>query len=312
MSKTKRLSTTAILIVLASTILGLYGTSLSNAAAPNATANPVVVYWTDPQFVEMDGQSWIYTSNLKPYQIMWSPSGQMLLLVVSEWESYGPTEMTKVVLVNASNMEVIHKFAAPMAVCDRVRSSFAISPDETKIFFANSGSDHVEIVSVNLNGSNPTPVVTIPMFEDLFYETIVDFARDGMFLIYTESGSFWDSENYRTVFLSRIKKFDFNTNETTLVLEFEGYITSLKVSPSNDKIAFTLSGSPFGYGSAYSHEGIYIVNLDGTNLVNVTSIESDEVALWINWASNEALTYTEVSNAILNTYNEYEWAPPPT
>ncbi|MEM2445528.1 MAG: hypothetical protein QW734_02580 [Candidatus Bathyarchaeia archaeon] len=233
----------------------------------------------------------------------------MLLLVVNEMEVYGPSYVTKVVAINASNMEVIHKFSAPSAICDRMWSSFAISPDETRIFFANSGRDSVEIVSANLDGSSQTIIKRISIVQDQLYETIIDVARDGMFLVYTERGSFYDYENYRTVSFSRIKKFDFNTNETSLVLEFEGCITSLKIAPSNDKIAFTANKNPFVSSSENSYDGLYIVNLDGTNATRVPAVADANVALWVNWVSNETLTYTEVSNKILTSGNEYEWAP---
>jgi len=75
---------------------------------------------------------------------------------------------------------------------------------------------------------------------------------------------------------------------------------------SNDKIAFTANKNPFGFSSENSYDGLYIVNLDGTNVTRVPAVADANVALWVNWASNETLTYTEVSNKILTTGNEYE------
>ncbi|MEM2281499.1 MAG: hypothetical protein QXZ68_05875 [Candidatus Bathyarchaeia archaeon] len=90
-------------------------------------------------------------------------------------EVYGPSYMTKVVVINASNMKVIHKFSAPGAICDRMQSSFAISPDETKIFFGNISFDrnYVDIVSLNLDGSNPTLITRIPITVGQFYRQLL-------------------------------------------------------------------------------------------------------------------------------------------
>ncbi|MEM2106135.1 MAG: hypothetical protein QXV21_06715 [Candidatus Bathyarchaeia archaeon] len=304
MKKYKILSTAIVATILMFTLCNFH---LPSALAPTTTANPRIVYWTDPIFVNQTGLSRWFFPNPDAYHIMWSPSGRMLLLVVSEMEVYGPFYVTKVVVINASTMEVIHKFSAPGAICDRMRSSFAISPDETKIFFGNMSYDRnfVDIVSVNLDGSNPTIITRIPITAGQFYVTVADVARDGTFLVYTEEYSFYSPEKSRTVLISRIKRFNPTTVNTTLILEFEGDITSLKIAPSNDKIAFTSNKYMSGYGC----EGLYIVNLNGTNLTNVTAVADGNVALWVNWVSNETLTYTEASNKILTSGNPYDWAP---
>ncbi|MEM3789009.1 MAG: hypothetical protein QXN95_03985, partial [Candidatus Bathyarchaeia archaeon] len=157
MKKYKILPTAFVATILMFTLSNFY---IPNALAPTTTANPRIVYWADPQLVNGTGQSWWFFPNPNAYHIMWSPSGRMLLLVVSEMDVYGPFYMTKVVVINASSMEVIHKFSAPGAICSQTESSFAISSDETKIFFGNSSSDRnfVDIVSVDLDGSNPTVI----------------------------------------------------------------------------------------------------------------------------------------------------------
>ncbi|MEM2971671.1 MAG: hypothetical protein QW270_04535 [Candidatus Bathyarchaeia archaeon] len=307
MSKTKLSSTAAIAIVFVSAMLVLYGNSFVSAFAANTDVNPRIVYWAGPILVNETGQNWWFFPNPIPYHIMWSPSGRILLLAISEMEVYGPTYVTKVVVINATSMEIIHKFSVPGVICDRMESSFVISPDETKIFFGNNSIDRncVDIVSVNLDGSNPTIIMSIPIAAGQLYVTVVDVARDGTFLVYTEEYSYYSEEQHRTVLVSRIKKFDFATGNTTLILEFEGSVRSLKIAPSNDKIAFTSIKTMLGYGN----EGLYIVSLDGTNLTNTTAVADTNIALWVNWVSSETLTYTEVSNKILETFNEYEWAP---
>ncbi|MEM2338555.1 MAG: hypothetical protein QXP06_08195, partial [Candidatus Bathyarchaeia archaeon] len=268
MKKYKTLATAFVAVILTFTLSNFY---VPSALALTTTANPRMVYWTDHIFVNRTNQSsWWFYPNPNAYHIMWSPSGRMLLLVVSEMEVYGPFYVTKVVVINASTMEVIHKFSAPGAICDRMRSSFAISPDETKIFFGNMSYDRnfVDIVSVNLDGSNPTIITRIPITAGQFYVTVADVARDGTFLVYTEEYSFYSPEKSRTVLISRIQRFNPTTVNTTLILEFEGDITSLKIAPSNDKIAFTSNKYMSGYGC----EGLYIVNLNGTNLTNVTAV----------------------------------------
>ncbi|MEM2419894.1 MAG: thrombospondin type 3 repeat-containing protein [Candidatus Bathyarchaeia archaeon] len=305
MPKNKILST-AIAMILASTMFGLCGNSLVNAST-TVNANPRIVYWANPIFVNGTGQGQWFFPNPDAYYITWSPSGRMLLIVVYEEDIYGPFAVMKVVAINASSMKVIHKFSAPGAICDRTLSSFAVSPDETKIFFGNRSSDRscVDIVSVNLDGSNPTVIERVPIAPGQFYVTVVDVARDGTFLVYTEEYWYYSEEQRRDVLVSRIKKFDFATRKTTLILEFEGSIRSLKISPSNDRIAFTSNK----YRLVYGYEGLYVVNLDGTNLTNVPAATNDKVALWVNWASNGTLTYTEVSNKVLMSGNPYEWAP---
>lgn len=227
------------------------------------------------------------------------------MLVVSEMDPHGPSPITKVVVINASSMEVIHKFSAPRAICSLMQSSFVISPDETKIFFGNGSLDrnYVDIVSVNLDGSNPTLITRIPITVGQFYATAVDVARDSTFLVYTEEYSYYSEEQRRSVLVSRVKKFDFTTRNTTQILEFEGSITSLKIAPSNDKIAFTSNK----YGFEYGYGGLYVINLNEASLINFTTIADANVALWVNWVSGETLTYTEVSNKILMSGNPYEW-----
>ncbi|MGB9676742.1 MAG: hypothetical protein ACPL0C_06105 [Candidatus Bathyarchaeales archaeon] len=306
--KTKLSFIAAIAIILASTMLGRYGISFVCAYTANTDANPKIVYWLSPLIYEMNGRTFLFTRTPEPYYIMWSPSGRMLLLVTAEREVWSDFE-TKVVVINASNMELIHKFSASGSIFDRIQSSFAISSDETKIFFGNISSDrnYVEIISVNLDGTNPTLITRFPITEGMSHYTITDVAGDGTFLVYTEKYSFYDSEEHRTRLFSRIKKFDFSTGETTLILEFEGSILSLKVAPSNDRIAFTSSKDNYGYGYGYGR--LYIVNLDGTNLIEVPAVSEGSVALWVNWASNDTLTYTEVSEKILWSGDPYDWAP---
>jgi Tol biopolymer transport system component len=286
----------ALTLIIASTTLVFHIVCLSSASTPATNANPRILYWPEPQIGEYNGQFWFYPRFADVYGVMWFPSGQKILVINNEQSKL------KAIVINASTMQPIYNFWAIGASCGFMKNSFAISPDETKIFFGNISSDrnYLEIISVNLDGTNPTFITRI----NGSLGTFVDVARDGTFLVYTEGYHFYDPLLYQERDVSRIKKFDFNTRETSLILEFYGVITSLRVSPSNDKLAFTSWKGFMGNG----YDGVYIVNLDGTNLTRVTNLPETNTALSVSWMPNGTmLTFSEVSNEVLTNYNAYSW-----
>ncbi|MCL6578179.1 MAG: hypothetical protein K6T73_02195 [Candidatus Bathyarchaeota archaeon] len=144
----------------------------------------------------------------------------------------------------------------------------------------SSDRNYLEIVLTNLDGSNPTIITRV---NSTIFETNLDVAKDGAFIVYTERDRFYNASLYRERCVSRIQKFDFSTGETTLILEINGVITSLKVFPTNDKIAFT------SYEEAY---GIYnatlcTVNLDGSSLTKLLDFpEADTIFFGVSWTPN--------------------------
>ncbi|MEM3725237.1 MAG: hypothetical protein QXK98_00015 [Candidatus Bathyarchaeia archaeon] len=284
MSRTRLQPLTAITIILASTMLGLCGTPLSNAAEPTVNANPRIIYWPAPQIWQTaDGHIMWSSGGIDAISLSWSPSGKLLLISCSD----------RFAVFNTSTWSPIHEFWNQWGYI----GNLVISPDDSKIFYVNvSGAVAPSslIYSMSLNGSNPT-LITYVNSSSSCVPTFIDLSSDGTTLICTEFAENYSSYPY--THFSRIWKVDLETSERSLFLELEGsdnQIFSVRFSPSNDKIAFT------------TYDGVWIVNSDGTNLTKIADISENSVAMYLNWMSNGTmLTYTEVNYTERYTYNPY-------
>ncbi|MEM1539986.1 MAG: hypothetical protein QXJ07_01175 [Candidatus Bathyarchaeia archaeon] len=65
-------------------------------------------------------------------------------------------------------------------------------PQTKQKFSSRTAAETLEIVSANLDGSNQIVIKRIPIVLDQIYETIIDIAPDGTFLVYTERGKYYD------------------------------------------------------------------------------------------------------------------------
>ena len=121
----------------------------------------------------------------------------------------------------------------------------------------------------------------------------IDVTGDGL-LVFSVCERMYDfqGEYYKTY----VWKYNLTSGEKSLVMQLEAsnwqeigatLITSLRVSPSNDKIAFTTCKS------------VYIVNLDGAGLVNVANASKGNILTYVDWTFNGTmLTYSEFTGEI--------------
>ena len=171
------------------------------------------------------------------------------------------------------------------------------SPDETKIFYAWqhywNGSN--AIYAFNLDGSGVTRILEACDYStgSVIKPISIDVTGDGL-LVFSVCERMYDfqGEYYKTY----VWKYNLTSGEKSLVMQLEAsnwqeigatLITSLRVSPSNDKIAFTTCKS------------VYIVNLDGTGLVNVANASKGNILTYVDWTFNGTmLTYSEFTGEI--------------
>ncbi|MEM4704741.1 MAG: hypothetical protein QXJ02_06715, partial [Candidatus Bathyarchaeia archaeon] len=286
MPKKRLYPITTITIIITSAILGLYKIPTTNASTPSQNTNPKIIYWP-PLYVWQvsEGQYAISTGCLGTRSLSWSPSGKLLLVAASD----------RFVVVNASTRSVINEFWNPPGYGSQVFfDSFAISPDDSRIFYVNTSGamPSSTIYSMDLNGSNQN-LITYVNSSSTCVPTFFDLTNDGTALIYTEFA--YDYSSYPYTRFSRVWKINLETSERTLLLELEGpdnQIFSIKFSPTDDKIAFT------------TYTGVWIINPDGTSLTKIVDGSEGKIAMHLDWTLNATiLTYTEVNYTQRGDYN---------
>lgn len=100
----------------------------------------------------------------------------------------------------------------------------------------------MNIVSTDTDGSNEILPSNV---NAAILETLIDVSPNGEFILFFERTIIYDPLTYTEREISRIKKLDLKTLSDTLVTEFNGTITSLKISPDNEKIANAPSYSTY-------------------------------------------------------------------
>jgi hypothetical protein len=270
----------------------------SNAVAPNENANPRIIYWP-PTIVwtSLDGYLEIGWGYLNVISMSWSPSGRYLL-IYGEFHQHvkyiGPTTQGLMMLVvDMDNGKLAYNITLTQDDYyysgDLRRPVF--SPDEAKIFYVNGSV----ICAFNLDGSGSTSVLEARNDSASFVikPINIDITHDGL-LVYSVCEHMYDSQGdyYRTY----IWKYNLTSGEKSLIMQLETrnwqelgdtLITSLRVSPSKDKIAFTTCKS------------VNIVNLDGTGLMNVTNASEGNILAYVDWTLNGTmLTYSEFTGEI--------------
>ncbi|MBX5328579.1 MAG: hypothetical protein QHH18_07650 [Candidatus Bathyarchaeota archaeon] len=171
---------------------------------------------------------------------------------------------------------------------------FAFSPDETKIFYVTVPNTEwlPQIFSVNLDGTDSTFVTYMnsTLVNSMRRPFLIDVTNEG-FLIYASCETMYNATSGQYNYTSYIWKYNLTTNEKSLILQLEGIdklITSLKASPSNDKIAYAVG------------DEVWIVDINGAEPpTNVTSASSGKIGAFVDWTSNGTmLTYSEINGTI--------------
>jgi hypothetical protein len=219
----------------------------------------------------------------------WSPSGKYLLIYGEIYLMSISLQGLRVIIVDIDSGNVAYNFSSEASYWGFDRfTQFAFSPDGTKIFFANASSSYLSsaILAANLDGTGLSKIVdfNVTSMGDVLPQVSIDVTSTGL-LVY----SFCQRTGYAN-YTSYIWKYNLATGEKSLVLKLNGsdaIITSLKVSPSNDKIAFATC------------KNICTVNLDGMGSVNVTNVSGGKIATWVDWTPNGTkLTYSEVAGSV--------------
>jgi hypothetical protein len=306
MSKTRFTSIAAITLIIASTMLGFYNFPLSKALAPTADANPRLIYWP-PTSVWKTG-NWINIDRgwINAKSMAWSPSGKYLLIYGEVYMMSTNVQGPRVLIVDMDSGELAYNFSCQdinFWGLDRL-VQFAFSPDEAKIFYVKSNfTSYVpQIFSVNLDGSGSTFITDVnsTSTSTIRGPVSIDMTSEGI-LVYAACESTYNVTSGQYNYTSYIWKYNLTTSEKSLVLQLEGIdqiITSLKVSPSGDKIAFTVGGD------------VWIADINGAEPpISIASASDGKIAAWVDWISNgTTLTYSEI-NGTINEFGYFngEW-----
>ncbi|MGB9778324.1 MAG: hypothetical protein ACPLW8_02870 [Candidatus Bathyarchaeales archaeon] len=299
MSKTKLSFVAAITLLGTCIILGFYKVPISSALASTAEANPRLIYWP-PTTVWRQGDILIIGNGwVDAKSIAWSPSGRYLLIYGRVYDML--TDEWRVLIVDMESGALAYNFSLNLGQLEWEKVvKFAFSPDETKIFYVTVPNTEwlPRIFSVNLDGTNPTFVTYLnsTVVTSIRSPFLIDVTSDG-FLIYASCESVYNVTSGQYNYTSYIWKHNLTTNEKSLILQLEGMdklITSLKASPSNDKIAYAAGNE------------VWIVDINGTEPpINVTSASDGKIVVFVDWASNGTmLTYSEIDLGIYYKYME--------
>jgi hypothetical protein len=294
MSKT-RLSSIAIITFMAtSIILGFYKIPFSSAFAPTASANPRLIYWPP---IERWGQGYLIGNQwVNAKSMVWSPSGKYLLIYGEVHAMSINMEGSWMLIVDMDSGELAYNFS-----CQSINFwgperfvQFAFSSDETKIFYVKSNfTSYVpQLFSVNLDGSGSTFITDVNSTSESTVRgpVSIDMTSEGI-LVYAACESVYNVTSGQYNYTSYIWKYNLTTGEKSLILQLEGIdqiITSLKVSPSGDKIAFTVGSD------------VWIADINGAEPpTSITSASDGKIAAWVDWISNgTTLTYSEINGTI--------------
>jgi len=308
MSKNKPLTITAITLLIESIILGFYNVPLSSAFAPTATANPSLIYWPPTAVWNQGGYTTVSRGWINAKSMAWSPSGKYMLIYgrVYEPQPYGmPTDEWKVLIVDMESSTLVYNFSlSTWQLTWESIIQFAFSPDETKIFYAtvpNNIGWLPQIFSVNLDGTGSTFVTYMnsTSVNSMRKPFLIDVTSNG-FLIYASCETTYNVTSGQYNYTSYIWKYNLTTSEKSLVLQLEGMdklITSLKVSPLNDKIAYAVGSE------------VWIVDINGAEPpISIASTSEGKIATYVDWASNGTmLTYSETNGTITDWGVSTNW-----
>jgi hypothetical protein len=274
----------------------------SSAIAPTEDANPRIVYWPPTVVWTLSGYLMIEGGHLNVISMSWSPSGRYLLIygdVYQHVKDIGPTQGLMMLVVDMENGKVTYNITLTRDdyyYSGELRQP-VFSPDETKIFyvryFYSNGSN--AIYAFNVDGSGVTRILEacVNSTGSVIKPISIDVTGDGLLIFSVcEHGYDPQGEYYRTY----VWKYNLTDGEKSMVMQLEKrdqqelgdtLITSLRVSPSNDKIAFTTCKS------------VYIVNINGTGLINVTNASEGNILAYVDWTPNGTmLTYSEFTGEI--------------
>ena len=296
MSKTRFTSIATITLIIASTMLGFYNFPLSKALAPTTDANPRLIYWP-PTSVWKTG-NWINIDRgwINAKSMAWSPSGKYLLIYGEVYMMSTSIQGPRVLIVDMNSGELAYNFSCQdinFWGLDRL-VQFAFSPDETKIFYVKSNfTSYVpQIFSVNLDGSGSTFITDVKSTSESTVIGLVniDMTSEGI-LVYSACESTYNVTSGQYNYTSYVWKYNLATGEKSLVLQLEGsdkLITSLKVSPSGDKIAFTVGSE------------VWIADMNGAEPpISIASASDGKIAACVDWVSNgTTLTYSEINGTV--------------
>jgi hypothetical protein len=296
MSKTRFTSIAAIILILAPTMLGFFNISLSKALAPTAEANPRLIYW--PPISVWKTGNWISVDRgwINARSMAWSPSGKYLLIYGEVYVMSISIQGPRVLIVDMNSGELAYNFSCQdinFWGLDRL-VQFAFSPDETKIFYVKSNfTSYVpQIFSVNLDGSGSTFITDVKSTSESSVIGLVniDITSEGI-LVYSACESTYNVTSGQYNYTSYVWKYNLATGEKSLVLQLEGsdkLITSLKVSPSGDKIAFTVGSE------------VWIADMNGAEPpISIASASDGKIAACVDWVSNgTTLTYSEINGTV--------------
>jgi hypothetical protein len=296
MSKTRFTSIATITLIIASTMLGFYNFPLSKALAPTTEANPRLIYWP-PTSVWKTG-NWINIDRgwINAKSMAWSPPGKYLLIYGEVYMMSTSIQGPRVLIVDMNSGELAYNFSCQdinFWGLDRL-VQFAFSPDETKIFYVKSNfTSYVpQIFSVNLDGSGSTFITDVKSTSESTVIGLVniDMTSEGI-LVYSACESTYNVTSGQYNYTSYVWKYNLATGEKSLVLQLEGsdkLITSLKVSPSGDKIAFTVGSE------------VWIADMNGAEPpISIASASDGKIAACVDWVSNgTTLTYSEINGTV--------------
>jgi hypothetical protein len=304
MSKTKLGHIAATTVILVLILFGLCGVHLSSALAPTADANPRLVYWPPIEGGKQGyliGNRWVNAKSMA-----WSPSGKYLLIYGEVYTMSTSMQGPMVLIMDMDSGELTYNFSCRDTNFWGLERfvQFAFSPDEAKIFCVKSNfTSYVpQIFSVNLDGSGSTFITDVnsTSTSTVRNPVSIDMTSEGI-LVYAACESTYNVTSGQYNYTSYIWKYNLTTSEKSLVLQLEGsdkLITSLKVSPSGDKIAFTVSCD------------VWIADLNGAEPpISIASASDGKIAACVDWVSNgTTLTYSEINGTVNeNGYFNGEW-----
>ncbi len=210
-----------------------YGYAAQNSSVK---ANPRLIYWPNTivwrsgNYISI-GNGWVNAKSIvyetRPY-----------VMYTDEW---------KVLIVDMESGTLAYNFSIDMG--QNVWANiipFAFSPDDTKIFYVKVPNTGYlpQIFSVNLDGTGSTFVMYMnsTSVNSMRRPFVID-VTSGDFIVYASCETIHNVTIGQYIYTNYIWKHNLATNEKSLVLQLEGMdklITSLKVSPSNNKVAYAV------------------------------------------------------------------------
>lgn len=188
------------------------------------------------------------------YDPQWSPDGERIAFV--RGSALENTE--DVYVIEADGTQLIN-----LTDSDGNDGSPAWSPDGTQIAFNSARSGNLEIYTLDLSDEDYVPVQITESENPVFVEA---WLPDGSGLLYdTSDGNLHGSLNIVTL----------DGAEIETVHTVDGLITQPLLSPDGSKILFSTFDDAIH---------LYVMNIDGTNLVDLTDIADASIDLYYTWS----------------------------